>query len=249
MALRRDGSRIVVEAWGPGANVELENAPRLLGSDDRPEVFNPGPGPVYELERRSRGLHLGATGKVFEAIVPTILGQRVTSGQAKRSYHSLVAAFGDPAPGPPGLQMPLRPDQLAALDYEEFHRHGIERSRAVIVREVARRAKRLEEIMQMDRASAYQRLGAIRGVGPWTAGHVMGVAWGDRDAVPIGDYHLPNTVAWLLAGEPRADDDRMLQLLEPYRPERRRVVILIKRSHVAAPKYGPRAAVQDIRSR
>ena len=99
----------------------------------------------------------------------------------------------------------------------------------------------------MDRAAAYDRLGAIRGVGPWTAGHVMGVAWGDRDAVPIGDLHLPNSVSWLLAGEPRADDDRMLELLEPYRPHRRRVVVLIKRAHIGAPKYGPKTAVQDIR--
>ena len=118
----------------------------------------------------------------------------------------------------------------------------------MILREVARRAKRIEEISAMDRAAAYERLYAIRGIGPWTAGHVMGVAWGDRDAVPVGDFHLPNSVSWLLAGEPRADDDRMLELLEPYRPHRRRVVVLIKRGHVGAPKYGPKSPVQDIRA-
>ena len=80
-----------------------------------------------------------------------------------------------------------------------------------------------------------------------TSGHVMGVAWGDRDAVPVGDFHLPNTVAWTLAGEPRADDDRMLELLEPYRPHRRRVVTLLKRSGASAPKYGPKTGVVDIR--
>ena len=118
----------------------------------------------------------------------------------------------------------------------------------MIVREAARRAKRIEEISEMDRDAAYRRLYAIRGIGPWTAGHVMGMAWGDRDAVPVGDYHLPNTVAWLLAGEPRADDDRMLELLEPYRPHRRRVVVMIKRAHIGAPKYGPKSPVQDIRA-
>jgi 3-methyladenine DNA glycosylase/8-oxoguanine DNA glycosylase len=222
--------------------------PRLLGLDDDPSSFSPPPGAIRELARVSRGLHLGSTGRVVEALVPAVLGQRVTSQGAKRSYHSLVRALGEPAPGPPGLRVPPSPERLATLDYEEFHRHGIERSRAVIVREVARRAKRIEEIVMMDRAEAYGRLQAIRGIGPWTAGHVMGVAWGDRDAVPVGDFHLPNSVSWLLAGEPRADDARMLELLEPYRPHRRRVVVLIKRGHVGAPKYGPKSAVQDIRA-
>lgn len=248
LALSRDGEEVVAEAWGPGAAAELEAVPRLLGLDDDPGLFVPPPGQIRELARANRGLRLGSTGRVFEALVPAILGQRVTSQAAKRSYYSLVRALGEPAPGPSGLRVPPPAERLATLEYEEFHRHGIERSRAVIVREAARRAKRIEEISEMDRDAAYRRLYAIRGIGPWTAGHVMGMAWGDRDAVPVGDYHLPNTVAWLLAGEPRADDDRMLELLEPYRPHRRRVVAMIKRAHVGAPKYGPKSPVQDIRA-
>jgi len=158
----------------------------------------------------------------------------------------LVRRLSRAAPGPAGLYLPLEPDQVASLGYEEFHRCGIERSRAVILREAARRSRRLEEILAMDRPTAYRRLEAVRGVGPWTSGHVMGVAWGDRDAVPVGDFHLPNTIAWVLAGEPRANDQRMLQLLEPHRPHRRRVVQLVKQSGVGAPKYGPRSAIHRI---
>ncbi len=249
LTLRREGGAVVAEAWGPGAAAELEILPRLLGLDDDPVAFAPPPGAIQQLARANRGLRLGSTGRVFEAVVPAILGQRVTSREAKRSYDSLVRALGEPAPGPPGLRVPPSAAALASLEYEDFHRHGVERSRATIVREAARRARRLEEIGAMDRAAAYQRLNALRGIGSWTAGHVMGVAWGDRDAVPVGDYHLPNTVPWILAGEPRADDDRMLELLEPFRPQRRRVVVLIKRTHAGAPKYGPRSAVHDIRAR
>jgi len=249
MAIQRSGPHIVAEAWGPGSLHELDWAPRLLGLDDDPGAFSPPPGPMAQLARRDRGLRLGSTGRVFEVLAPSVLGQRVTIEEAKRGYRSLLRSFGEPAPGPPGLTLPLQPDAIAALGYEEFHRHGIERSRAQILREVARRSHRLEEIVSMDRDAAYQRLQAIRGVGPWTAAHVMGIAWGDRDAVPVGDFHLPNTVAWLLAREPRGDDERMLELLEPYRPLRRRAVLLIKRSAVGAPKYGPKAAVNDIRGK
>ena len=61
---------------------------------------------------------------------------------------------------------------------------------------------------------------------------------------PVGDYHLPNTVAWALAGEDRATDERMLELLEPYRPQRRRLVVSIVQSGAHAPRYGPRTPVR-----
>jgi len=247
VSLRRDGTDVVAEAWGPGTEIELEALPRRLGLDDDPADFRPQKGPVYEVARRMRGLRLGSTERVWEVVAPTILAQRITTGEAKQGYRRLVRAYGEPAPGPDGLKLAPEPAVVAGLNYEDFHRHGIERSRADILREAARRAKRLEEIVAMDREAAYARLHAVRGIGPWTSGHVMGVAWGDRDAVPVGDFHLPNTVAWALAGEDRADDERMLELLEPYRPHRRRVVTMLKRSGASAPKYGPKSSVVDIR--
>jgi 3-methyladenine DNA glycosylase/8-oxoguanine DNA glycosylase len=121
----------------------------------------------------------------------------------------------------------------------------VERSRAQILIEVARRSDRLEEIVSMDQESAWARLTAVRGVGPWTAAIVCGVALGDPDAVPVGDYHLPNTVSWALAGEPRGDDARMLELLEPYAGHRRRVLVLLTSAAIKAPQYGPKTASRD----
>jgi 3-methyladenine DNA glycosylase/8-oxoguanine DNA glycosylase len=126
------------------------------------------------------------------------------------------------------------------MSYEDLHRFGIERSRAEIIIEVARRAGRLEGIADMERDDAIRRLAAIRGIGDWTIGAVMGSAWGDTDAITRGDYHLPNLVSWMLAGDPRGSDARMEELLEPYRPYRRRAVLLLKLSGAHAPRYGPR---------
>jgi hypothetical protein len=36
----------------------------------------------------------------------------------------------------------------------------------------------------------------------------------------------------------------MFELLEPYRPERRRVVVALKAEGVQAPKYGPKTAIR-----
>jgi hypothetical protein len=53
-------------------------------------------------------------------------------------------------------------------------------------------------------------------------------------------------VAWALAGEPRADDARMLELLEPYRGQRGRVQRYLEVGRITAPRYGPRMAPRSI---
>ena len=55
----------------------------------------------------------------------------------------------------------------------------------------------------------------------------MGFVLGDPDAVPVGDLHLPREIGWALAAEPRANDARMLELLEPYRGNRFRLIRLL----------------------
>src|SRR5262249_2078702 len=95
-------------------------------------------------------------------------------------------------------------------------------------------------------AAACARLIAVPGMGPWTAAEVAVRALGDPDAVSVGDFHLPNIVAWTLAGEPRADDGRMLELLEPWRGQRARVVRLLELSGLQPPAYGPKYAARSI---
>ena len=93
---------------------------------------------------------------------------------------------------------------------------------------------------------ARKRLSALPGIGAWTAAEVALVALGDADAVSVGDYHLPDQVAWALAGEPRADDARMLELLEPWRGHRGRVLRLLGAGAGAAPRHGPRMPLRSI---
>ncbi|MDA2980112.1 MAG: DNA-3-methyladenine glycosylase 2 family protein [Actinomycetota bacterium] len=236
---------VSADAWGPGAESLLERTPQILGLDD-PVWGGSVPKQLRDLDAASRGLKLGATGAVYELLIETVLGQLVTTKESKKSFRLLRNEFGTRAPGPiEGLAAFPEPSVLAGMEYQDLHRFGIERKRAQILVEVSRRAKRLEEALSLTVDQAWKRLQAVDGIGLWTAGVVMGAAYGDRDAVPVGDYHLPNSVAWALAGQPRADDDRMLELLEPFRPFRRRVLVMIKEARIHAPKYGPRSAVRD----
>jgi 3-methyladenine DNA glycosylase/8-oxoguanine DNA glycosylase len=121
---------------------------------------------------------------------------------------------------------------------------GVERRRADVIRRAAARGAWLEGAS--DAAQATRRLTSLAGIGPWTAAEVVRSAFGDPDAVSVGDFHIPNMVAWALAGEPRADDARMLELLEPYRGQRGRVQRYLEVGRVTAPRYGPRMAPRSI---
>jgi 3-methyladenine DNA glycosylase/8-oxoguanine DNA glycosylase len=248
VAFALSGDRVEAEAWGPGADWALDRAPAVLGLDDDPARFAPGHPALRSLHRRLRGLRIGRSDAVVEALIPAILEQKVTSIEARRSYRKLVVAYGEPAPGPLGLTLSPSPRLLAQLPYHELHRFGIERRRAETIRSACSYAGRLEEAAGLSPAAARARLLALPGVGPWTAARVAGTAFGDADAVVVGDYHLPHLVSWVLAGEPRSDDAEMLRLLEPYAGQRGRVLRLIVAGGTRPPSHHPHRPLRSIAS-
>jgi 3-methyladenine DNA glycosylase/8-oxoguanine DNA glycosylase len=246
IALQVCDGRLRAEAWGPGADRALAGVPVLVGLGDIPAPLDGGHRLVTELARRMPGLRIGGSGSVFEALLPAILEQKVTGTEAFTAYRAIVLRYGETAPGPFRLMVAPAAATIARLPYYALHPLGVERRRADTLRNAAARANRLEEATDLPLEAAYRRLTALPGVGPWTAAEVGLRALGDPDAVSVGDYHLPNLVSWALAGEPRADDARMLELLEPYRGQRARVVRLLETSGIRAPRYGPRMAPRSI---
>ncbi|MGH2513234.1 MAG: DNA-3-methyladenine glycosylase family protein, partial [Candidatus Limnocylindrales bacterium] len=205
----------------------LEHARDLLGLADPVAAFRPDHPLLDALARRYTGIRIGRTEAVVEALVPAILEQKITGDEARRVYRALIRVHGEDAPGPLGLRLPPSAEQLAGMAYFAFHPLGLERRRAELLRRVGAAGPRLETLVQVaqaDPVAAGQRLQAIPGIGSWTAGEVGRVAFGDPDALSIGDYHLPSLVCFALAGERHGDDARMLELLEPWRGQRGRVV-------------------------
>jgi 3-methyladenine DNA glycosylase/8-oxoguanine DNA glycosylase len=238
---------LTAEAWGPGAERLLATIPALVGLDDDRAGFAPGQHPlIAELDRRHPGIRLGRTLAVFESLMPAILEQKVTGTEAWRGFRGLIRRWGERAPGPFGLWLPPTAAVVATIPYHELHPISIERRRADLLRRVAARANRFEEIVTMPREDAYRRLRAMPGIGPWTAAEVALRALGDADAVSVGDFHLPNLVAFSLAGEIRGNDVRMLELLEPWRGHRARVVRLLEIGGLRPPAFGPRLAPRSI---
>jgi len=237
---------VEVHAWGDGAGWLLEHAPAWVGALDDDMDFDPPPGPVRDLWRRHRGVRIPRTGLVTERLIPVILEQKVTGPEARRAYRRLATALAEPAPGPFGLSLPPDPVHVAELPYHELHPFGIERRRAEVLRAACARASRLDAAAELPLEEARARLGALKGIGPWTVAEVARTALGDADAVSVGDFHLPSIVCWALAGDPRGTDERMLELLEPYRPHRGRVQRLLMAAHMRAPAHGPRLEARAI---
>jgi len=237
---------IEVEAWGPGARWLLERAAAWCGAEDDDAGFDPERGLVRDLWRRHAGLRIPRTDLTTERLIPVILEQKVTGNEARRAYRRLVTALAEPAPGPLELTLPPDPERVAELPYYAFHPFGVERRRAEVLRHVCARAAWVDEAAALPIDAAEDRLATVPGIGPWTVAEVARTALGDADAVSVGDYHVPHIVAWALAREPRGSDERMLELLEPYRPHRGRVQLLLERGGIRAPAFGPRMAPRAI---
>jgi 3-methyladenine DNA glycosylase/8-oxoguanine DNA glycosylase len=236
-----------IEAWGEGAAEALERLPALVGCDDlAAERFAPTLEPLRGLDRGLRGLRLPRSGAAYDVLVRTVIEQKVSGKEAYRSFRQLVAEHGEPAPGPGGLRLPPSPARLAELDWAELHPLGLEQRRARVLNAVARFALRFGHDLPAPTPGVEERLAALPGIGPWTLAKMRRHAWGDADAVEVGDYNLPSTVAWNLAREPRADDRRMLELLEPYRGHRGRVIAMLMLSGQREPRYGPRRELRRL---
>jgi 3-methyladenine DNA glycosylase/8-oxoguanine DNA glycosylase len=164
------------QAWGPGAEWLLETLPQLLGVDDdvsgfadllarmngsRDAVF------VAELAARHPGLRIGRALRVFEALVPAVLEQKVVGREAWRAWRWLMRKYGEAAPGPApdGMAVMPPPEVWRKIPSWDWHRAGAEAVRARTIINAAYHAEKLE--------STALAMGQV-GVGAWPSG---GAPW------------------------------------------------------------------------
>jgi 3-methyladenine DNA glycosylase/8-oxoguanine DNA glycosylase len=238
------------EAWGSGATEFIESLPAQLGADDDASGFSPDEPTIAELHRRVPHLRLGRTGSVLEALIPAVLEQRVYGMDARRAWRALVTKFGAPAPGPAPADMRVPPsgDVWRRISSWEFHRANVDPGRARTIVGCAQRADSLERLCTRAPEQARRALTSLPGVGEWTAAETAQRAFGDADALSVGDFHLAKMVGWRLLGH-EIDDPAMVELLEPLRPHRHRAVRLLEVTGPAhAPRVAPRQAIPNLRA-
>ena len=128
-----------------------------------------------------------------------------------------------------------------------FRSAGGDGSRRRTLQAAAAVASSLERAVSRGGEAGRRLLQQVPGIGPWTAAEVAQRAWGDPDAVSVGDYHLPTLVGTALLGHP-VDDAEMLRALEPYRGQRHRAVRYLKAAGIRRARFAPRLPVRDYRA-
>ena len=237
------------EAWGDGARAAVDAAPALLGAGDDPSGFVADHPRLHDAHRRWPGLRIPRTGRVLEALIPAILEQKVISVQAQTSWRTLVRAHGTVAPGPAPAGMFVVPSARTwqLIPSWEWHRAGVDPKRSRTVMGVVAVARQMQAAALMTPDDAARRLRAVPGIGVWTAAEVAQRAFGDADALSVGDYHLANTIGHALFGMDFSDDDMVLAM-QKWRPHRYRVVRLLEVSGASGkPRHGPRLSFVDHR--
>jgi len=236
------------EAWGDGAAEFTDALPVLLGAHDDPAAFQTVQPTIAAAQRRSPHLRIGRTERVLEALMPAVLEQRVAGVDSFRSWRLLVTKFGAPAPGPAPARMRVPPaaEVWRRIPSWEFHLANVDAGRARTIVGCAQRAASLERLRIRPASQARDALTSLPGVGVWTAAETAQRAFGDADALSVGDYHLAKVVGWSLLGHP-IDDAQMVELLEPMRPHRYRAVRLLEVSGLTRnPRFGPRRPIRDL---
>ena len=235
------------QTWGAGADALLASVPALLGAEDDPTGFAPEHPVLRDLLRRYGGFRVGRTGRVFEALAPAVLEQKVTGREAHGAWRALVGRYGDPAPGPGPAHLRIcpAPRTWARIPSWDWHKAGVDGKRSRTIAAAAQVASALERTVGLGGGEAARAaLRTVPGIGIWTAAEIAQRAHGDADAVSVGDYHLAHHVGFALTGH-RADDAGMLDLLEPYRGHRYRATRLIELGAPRPPAFGPKLSVRS----
>jgi 3-methyladenine DNA glycosylase/8-oxoguanine DNA glycosylase len=235
------GQRIEAEAWGDGADWALASLPAMLGAEDDPTGFVPVHDVLITAQRQRPHLRVPRTRRVWEALVPAVLEQKVTGKQASGSFRSLLRQYGDPAPGPElGLRLIPSPEVVAQIPSWAWLKMQVEPAASRTLVNAAARATALERTLDLDSEAADRALRSLPGIGVWTSAEVRARAHGDPDAISFGDFHIAKDIGYALTGE-AADDAGLERLLEPYLGHRLRVQMLLAGIH--RPRRGPRMSV------
>ncbi len=234
LQIRTDGDDVVLEAEGARAEQAVADLASGISQDHGHDAFAPDNPRLARLHKELRGLRIVRVPWRFDLVGAAVLQQRVTTREAMQQWQRIARRHGPTIPGSELRAFPSA-ERVAKMASWQLQELGLDPKRARTMVLLAREIVRRNTLALTDLARVRKLLGIARGVGPWTTDMIMGFAYGDPDALPLGDLHLPHLITWALAREAPGSDARMVQLLEPYRGPRFRVVRLLWVGGVKSP--------------
>lgn len=244
IAASRVDDRLKVIVDGAGRDWVEPHLAGIFGLEDDPSGFEPG-GQLQRPAEKLAGLRLPRLPAISGRLTQIVLQQLISFRDACRAWRLLVRRYGEEVPGSDGLFHAPSSERLGRLAVHELMACEVLPRHARVVLQLAKQAAGIERLWDAGNdPTAIDRLSEFLlkqpGVGPWTVGYLRGAGLGDADALVLGDYGHPHQVAYFFTGEEKGDDEQMLRLLEPYRPHRFRVLMLLILATPAPPRCGPR---------
>jgi 3-methyladenine DNA glycosylase/8-oxoguanine DNA glycosylase len=227
-----------VRAEGAGEAEVVADLVDALGADDGSKVFTPDHPLLAKLHRAHAGLRLVRVPWRFDVACCAVLQQRVTVREAWQEWTRIAKKYGTRPKNDGSHDLFAFPGahEIARMDSWRFEELGVDPKRTRAMIGLARDVVRRGTFGWTDRARVRKHMRAVRGIGVWTTEMTLGFGYGDPDALPLADLHLPHLVTWALARERPGTDERMEQLLEPYRGHRFRAVRLLLDAGIVVPR-------------
>jgi len=177
-------------------------------------------GPLDE-EARQRGRPTEAYG----ALVRSIVGQQLSTKAARTIYERLTAMFGDRTP---------TPAELLAADPEEVRSAGLSRPKVSYLRSLAEHVEsgelELDRLTELSDDDVTEQLTAVKGLGQWTADMFLIFHLSRPDVLPVGDLGIRRAVERQYGLDDLPDAARLLEIGEPWRPQRSLASLYLWRS-------------------
>jgi 3-methyladenine DNA glycosylase/8-oxoguanine DNA glycosylase len=220
---------------GPDAEALIASLLAAFRADDGHDSFAPAHPLLHKLHRENPGVRLIRMPWLFDIACSAVLQQRVRFVDACRDWRHIATRHGTPHPESGLIAFPSAA-MLAAVPLHALQSLGIDAQRSRALLALARETKMYPLRAGLTYAQLRARLSRIHGIGPWTVETTLGFGAADPDSLPLGDLYLPHVVAYALANENPSTDARMVELLEPYRPHRFRIVRLLFAARIAVPR-------------
>jgi DNA-3-methyladenine glycosylase II len=233
VALREEGETVVAEYQGTAEEAVLRRQlERILGleaSGDAWRAVGRRDPVVGRLQREFPGFFTACKASPYDAAIWAVISPRLGGKQAARLKMDLARRHGT-AVAVRGREHHVFPAPAALLAIAQFPGLSDEKLRRCQGVAAAALAGRLDaqRLRARDEAAALSELQSLRGIGPWSAGHILYRGAGPIDALPASEPRVLHGVAHAYGIAPPSLEEYR-QIAERWRPFRMWVCVLLMR--------------------
>ena len=151
----------------------------------------------------------------YGALLRAVVGQQLSTKAAATIYGRVLDLFGGATPSP---------EDLLVVDPQRLRDAGLSWRKVEYVRDLALHVEsgelELERFGELSDDEVVAEITAIRGFGLWTAQMFLIFHLDRPDVLPTGDLGIRRAIEVAYGLDEPPDQERMLEIAEPWRPQR-----------------------------